>query len=155
MPLNGEVGALGGGSDYEGFLNFLGVPSMDMGFAQIEGGGYATYHSNYDSFAWMSRFGDPTFQHFAALAQVWRSTCRRFAGAGISGLSAWAFTTAREYLPSPLCSQTAIVLYVRVCGVVWCGVLSFAVVCCGAVCPVVSCRAMWCRAAWCRAMRAA
>lgn len=65
-----EVGPLGGGSDYTGFVNFLGIASLDMGFSQTPEHSYATYHSNFDSIAWMNRFGDPTYEHFVAAAQV-------------------------------------------------------------------------------------
>jgi N-acetylated-alpha-linked acidic dipeptidase len=47
----------GGGSDFAGFYNHLGIPIADWGF----GGPTGVYHSQYDDFAWMSRFGDSTF----------------------------------------------------------------------------------------------
>ena len=62
-----RIGALGSGSDYTPFLQHLGVPALDMGF----GGDYGVYHSAYDSFYWMSHFGDPTFQYHVAAAQIW------------------------------------------------------------------------------------
>jgi len=60
------LGALGSGSDFSAFLDHAGIPSVDLGFT----GPYGVYHSIYDDFDWMKRFGDPTFTYHVALAQV-------------------------------------------------------------------------------------
>jgi len=73
-----SIGALGSGSDYTPFLQHLGVPSADMGF----GGDYGVYHSAFDSFYWMSHFGDPTFQYHVAAAQIWGTVAMRLTDAG-------------------------------------------------------------------------
>jgi len=90
-----RIGALGSGSDYTPFLQHLGVPSIDMGFS----GDYGVYHSAYDSFHWMEKFGDPTFEYHAAMAQLWGTIALRLAMA--SGLpfdyTDYA-TQIREYL---------------------------------------------------------
>ena len=75
-----RIGALGSGSDFTPFLQHLGVPSVDMGF----GGDYGVYHSAYDSFYWMSHFGDPDFVYHVAAAQLWGTVAMRLADA--SGL---------------------------------------------------------------------
>ncbi|HEV8588631.1 MAG TPA: M28 family metallopeptidase [Pyrinomonadaceae bacterium] len=72
-----RIGPLGSGSDYTPFLQHLGIPSLDMSF----GGDYGVYHSAYDSFYWMSHFGDPTFQYHVAAAQIWGTVAMRLAGA--------------------------------------------------------------------------
>lgn len=68
MHESGEVGVLGSGSDYTAFLH-RGIASIDMG----AGGGPLDpvyhYHSNYDSYAWMERFGDPGFHTHKAIGQ--------------------------------------------------------------------------------------
>jgi len=76
-----RIGALGSGSDYTPFLQHLGIPSTDMGF----GGDYGVYHSAFDSFYWMSHFGDPTFGYHVAAAQLWGTVAMRLADA--DGLS--------------------------------------------------------------------
>ena len=90
-----RIGALGSGSDYTPFLQHLGVPSIDMGF----GGDYGVYHSAYDSFHWMEKFGDPTFEYHEAAAQLCGTIALRLAMA--SGLpfdyTDYA-TQIREYL---------------------------------------------------------
>ena len=72
-----RIGARGSGSDYTPFLQHLGIPSLDMGF----GGDYGVYHSAYDSFHWMTRFGDPTFAYHVAAAQLWGTVAMRLADA--------------------------------------------------------------------------
>src|SRR5207253_5583154 len=72
-----HISPLGSGSDYTPFLQHLGVPSTDMGF----GGDYGVYHSAFDSFYWMSHFGDPTFQYHVAAAQIWGTVAIRLADA--------------------------------------------------------------------------
>jgi N-acetylated-alpha-linked acidic dipeptidase len=72
-----RIGALGSGSDFTPFLQHLGIPSTDMGFA----GDYGVYHSAYDSFYWMSHFGDPTFAYHVAAAQLWGTIAMRLANA--------------------------------------------------------------------------
>jgi N-acetylated-alpha-linked acidic dipeptidase len=65
---NNEVplGTLGAGSDFCPFFDFAGIPSLDIGFS----GDYGVYHSLYDDFFWMKRFGDPDFTYHAALAKI-------------------------------------------------------------------------------------
>ncbi len=60
------LAALGAGSDFCPFFDHAGVPAMDVSFT----GSYGVYHSLYDDFYWMQRFGDPTFQYETALARV-------------------------------------------------------------------------------------
>lgn len=60
------LSALGSGSDYSAFLDHAGIPSIDVGFT----GPYGVYHSLYDDFDWMKRFGDPTFSYHVTLAQI-------------------------------------------------------------------------------------
>jgi N-acetylated-alpha-linked acidic dipeptidase len=70
-----RISALGSGSDYTPFLQHLGIASTDMGF----GGDYGVYHSAYDSFYWMTHFGDPDFAYHVAAAQLWGTMALRLA----------------------------------------------------------------------------
>jgi N-acetylated-alpha-linked acidic dipeptidase len=70
-----KIGALGGGSDFAPFLQHLGIATSDMGF----GGDYGVYHSAYDSFYWMSHFGDPDFVYHVAAARLWGTMAMRLA----------------------------------------------------------------------------
>jgi N-acetylated-alpha-linked acidic dipeptidase len=73
------MGDPGGGSDFAGFYNHLGIPIAEWGF----GGAGGVYHSQYDSYAWMTKFGDPGFQYHAAAARVGTAMLLRVANADI------------------------------------------------------------------------
>jgi len=73
------IGDLGGGSDFAGFYNVLGIPAFDLGF----GGRYGVYHSAYDSFNWMDRYGDPGYLSHAAAARMAAIAVTRLANAGL------------------------------------------------------------------------
>jgi N-acetylated-alpha-linked acidic dipeptidase len=70
---------LGSGSDYTVFLNFLGIPVVDLTFD----GPYGVYHSQYDDYFWMSRFGDPGFRYMTAMVEVWSRLALRLANAEV------------------------------------------------------------------------
>src|SRR5437764_1154826 len=72
-----NIGALGSGTGYTPVLRHLGVASTDMGF----GGDYSVYHSAFDSFYWMTHFGDPDFAYHVAAAQLWGTMAMRLADA--------------------------------------------------------------------------
>jgi N-acetylated-alpha-linked acidic dipeptidase len=73
------MGDPGGGSDFAGFYNHLGIPIAEWGF----GGPGGVYHSQYDSYAWMSKFGDPGFEYHAAAARVATAMMLRIANADV------------------------------------------------------------------------
>jgi N-acetylated-alpha-linked acidic dipeptidase len=74
-----QMGDPGGGSDFAGFYNHLGVPIADWGFSGPQG----VYHSAYDSYHWMSKFGDPTFEVHATTAKIGAAMLLRLANADI------------------------------------------------------------------------
>ena len=61
------LGGLGAGSDYVAFQDMAGTSSIDMTFT----GNSYPYHSCYDNFDWMDKFGDPGFQYHKTMAQIW------------------------------------------------------------------------------------
>jgi N-acetylated-alpha-linked acidic dipeptidase len=77
--LEPAMGDPGGGSDFAGFYNHLGIPIVDWGF----GGPQGVYHSAYDSYHWMSKFGDPTFEYHATNARIAVGALLRLANAEI------------------------------------------------------------------------
>ena len=77
--LEPQMGDPGGGSDFAGFYNHLGIPIADWGF----GGPQGVYHSAYDSYHWMSKFGDPDFEVHATAARIGAATLLRIANADI------------------------------------------------------------------------
>jgi N-acetylated-alpha-linked acidic dipeptidase len=82
-------GVLGGGSDFMVFLQHDGVPSLDM----IFDGPYGVYHSVYDDFDWMARFGDPGFRYHAAMSRVWGLLALRFANSDVLPLDYSLYAT--------------------------------------------------------------
>jgi N-acetylated-alpha-linked acidic dipeptidase len=78
-PLNYVGNELGSGSDYTVFLNFLGLPIVEMSF----NGPYGVYHSQYDNFHWVERFGDPGFRYMTTMSEVWGRMALRLANAEV------------------------------------------------------------------------
>ncbi len=74
-----RVGDLGGGSDYVGFYNHLGIPSANFGFR----GSGGVYHSAYDTHRWISEFGDPGFLAHAGAARLTATLAARLANADV------------------------------------------------------------------------
>lgn len=70
---------IGSGSDHTVFLNHLGVPVSDLSFT----GPYGVYHSMYDGFYWMNRFGDPGYRYHRLMVQLWGAMALRLANADI------------------------------------------------------------------------
>lgn len=58
---------LGAGSDYVAFQDMAGTSSLDFGF----GGAPFPYHSCYENYEWMSKFGDPDFRYHRMLGELW------------------------------------------------------------------------------------
>lgn len=77
--LEPQMGDPGGGSDFAGFYNHLGIPIADWGF----GGPTGVYHSAYDSYHWVSKFGDPNFEFHATNARIGAAALLRIANAEI------------------------------------------------------------------------
>jgi N-acetylated-alpha-linked acidic dipeptidase len=74
--------APGSGSDYTAFLDFLGVPILELGF-DGEGSSSGIYHSIYDDFYWYTHYSDTNFAYGRALAQVIGTTVLRLADAEV------------------------------------------------------------------------
>ena len=69
---------IGAGSDYSVFLNFVGIPIVDMRFE----GPYEVYHSTFDTHDWVSRV-DPGFLRHAQLTRIWALLATRLANADL------------------------------------------------------------------------
>src|SRR5580704_1552283 len=92
-----RIGALGSGSDYTAFLDFLGVASVNMGFGGEDQGGI--YHSVYDDFYWYTHFADTNFVYGRALAQTAGTAVMRLADSELLPYDFDNFTdTIRRYI---------------------------------------------------------
>jgi N-acetylated-alpha-linked acidic dipeptidase len=90
------MGDPGGGSDFAGFYNHLGVPIAEWGF----GGPGGVYHSQYDDFTWMSKFGDPTYAYHATAARIGAAMLLRLANADVLPYDYVEYArTMQRYLP--------------------------------------------------------
>jgi N-acetylated-alpha-linked acidic dipeptidase len=78
---NYSIGALGAGSDYVAFLDYLGIASMSEGFAGLTKSGI--YHSIYDSLYWYNHFSDSNFVDGRALSQYTSTALLRLSGAAV------------------------------------------------------------------------
>jgi N-acetylated-alpha-linked acidic dipeptidase len=93
--LEPAMGDPGGGSDFAPFYNHLGIPIAEWGF----GGAGGVYHSQYDDFNWMSKFGDPGFRYHATAARIAAGMVLRIANADVLPYDYVEFArTMRHYL---------------------------------------------------------
>jgi N-acetylated-alpha-linked acidic dipeptidase len=76
-----RLSALGAGSDYSGFLQHLGIPSLNIGFGGEGSGG--EYHSIYDSYDHFTRFKDPGFAYGILLSKTAGRLALRLANADV------------------------------------------------------------------------
>jgi N-acetylated-alpha-linked acidic dipeptidase len=97
------LGNLGGGSDFAGFYHHLGIPSGGIGFDGPDG----IYHSMYDSYDWMQRFGDPHYAAHRAGAQLVSVILARLANTDILPLDYAAFGSEMSALVVQLDSGLA------------------------------------------------
>ncbi|KAL9029571.1 MAG: hypothetical protein Q9196_002201 [Gyalolechia fulgens] len=68
---SGRIKTMGSGSDFTSFQDFAGIPSMDQKFGRAANSPVYHYHSNYDSFHWMEKFGDQEWQYHTTAAKIW------------------------------------------------------------------------------------
>jgi N-acetylated-alpha-linked acidic dipeptidase len=64
----GEIPPLGSGSDYASFYH-NGISAIDIGSDAGKKDPVYHYHGHYDSYAWMSKYGDPGFKLHTAMGQ--------------------------------------------------------------------------------------
>lgn len=76
-----RIGALGSGSDYSPFLQYLGIAALNLGFGGEGRGG--EYHTAFDSFDHYSTFKDPGFAYCATLARTCARLTTRLADADV------------------------------------------------------------------------
>lgn len=75
------IGALGSGSDYTAFLDYLGLASLNISYGGD--GDDGIYHSIYDSFDFYTRFKDTSFVFGVAEAQTTGTTMLRLSEAAV------------------------------------------------------------------------
>ena len=85
------IEALGDGSDFAPFIDYLAIPSLDLSFDGEDAG--SSYHSIYDDFYYYTHFVDTNFEYGQALAQTAGTAMIRMADAE---LLPYQFTAVAE-----------------------------------------------------------
>jgi len=92
-----RIGALGSGSDYTVFLDYLGIPSLNLGYGGEDEGGI--YHSIYDDIYWYTHFSDTDISYGRTLSQTAGTAVIRLADADLLPYDFVEFSsTVRRYL---------------------------------------------------------
>jgi len=76
-----RIGDLGSGTDFTGFLDHLGIATLDLGYGGEDQQGI--YHSIYDDFYWYTHFSDYDFVYGRALSQTVGTAVIRLADAEV------------------------------------------------------------------------
>jgi N-acetylated-alpha-linked acidic dipeptidase len=76
-----RINALGSGTDFTGFIDHLGIATLDMAYGGEDEQGI--YHSIYDDFYWYTHFSDTDFVYGRALAQTVGTSVMRLADAEV------------------------------------------------------------------------
>jgi N-acetylated-alpha-linked acidic dipeptidase len=76
-----RIGALGSGTDYTAFVDYLGIASLNLGYGGEDEQGI--YHSIYDDFYWYTHFSDTDFVYGRAMSQTGGTSVMRLADAQI------------------------------------------------------------------------
>lgn len=94
---NMKLGALGAGSDWSGFLQHLGIASINIGYGGESNGNQ--YHSIYDSYDHYTKYGDPGFQYGVTLSKTTGRVMMRLANAEVLPLDITSFhKTVNDYV---------------------------------------------------------
>jgi len=93
---DGHISTMGSGSDFTAFQDFAGIPSINLEFGQAKNGPVYHYHSNYDSFTWMDKYGDPGFKYHEAIAKIIALLAAKLAEEPIVGFNATDYATGLE-----------------------------------------------------------
>ena len=96
---SGHIRTMGSGSDFTAFQDFAGIPCVDMSFAPHAEDPIYHYHSNYDSFDWMERYGDPGWHYHVTIAKIWALFAARLVETPVIRFNVTDYSTAlKRYL---------------------------------------------------------
>ncbi|PWW78581.1 Zn-dependent exopeptidase [Tuber magnatum] len=103
----GEAGVPGAGSDHGVFIHTSGIAVIDFGFENGPKDPVYHYHSNYDSYTWMTTWGDPYFTYHSTMAQIAGKTVLRISENVLLPYNATTFSIALQSMLSDLKSEIA------------------------------------------------
>lgn len=107
-----SVQKMGTGSDYTVFFDHFGIPSIDIVFNR-QGKAVYPYHSNYDSYYWLDKFGDVGFKKHLAMARLWGALVVRLAGSELIPFKVVDYSAALKFHIEALSKITEGVLDLR------------------------------------------
>ena len=81
-----DLKPLGSGADFVPFQDHLGVPTLAIEFIGDNGYGYGTYHTNYDSRAYVEKIADPGFEQGVVMARVLGTMALRMSEATVAAV---------------------------------------------------------------------
>ena len=94
---NLKLEALGAGSDWSGFLQHIGIASLNIGYGGESNGGQ--YHSIYDSYDHFTKYMDPGFQYGITLSKTTGRVMMRLANADVLPIDFTSFQkTVNDYV---------------------------------------------------------
>ncbi|KAK3048007.1 hypothetical protein LTS18_013031 [Coniosporium uncinatum] len=91
---NLRINTIGSGSDFTAFQDFAGIPCVDMTFKNGRDSPVYHYHSNYDSFSWMEKYGDPGIKYHVTMARLFSLLAARIAEREVIQFSAGHYAEA-------------------------------------------------------------
>lgn len=83
VPWNQQWKSLGSGADFVPFQDHLAVPSLSIEFIGANGYGFGTYHSNFDSRAYVEQVADPGFTQGVEMSRVLGALALRLSHAAV------------------------------------------------------------------------
>ncbi|KAF2237272.1 Zn-dependent exopeptidase [Viridothelium virens] len=98
-PMNSStprIRTMGSGSDFTAFQDHAGIPCVDLGFSANSESAVYHYHSNYDSFYWMDKYGDPGWHYHVTAAKIWGLLAVKLAEEPLISFSAEDYATGLD-----------------------------------------------------------
>ena len=97
-PPKPKVGNLGSGSDYAPFHQYIGVPAADFRYIGYNNTPvfYPVYHTQHDTFEWLTKFIDPDFKYHKASTQFYGQLLLAFADMPLLKMNAMLYAEALE-----------------------------------------------------------
>ena len=97
-PPKPNVGNLGSGSDFAAFYQYIGVPAADFRYTGYNNTFvfYPVYHTQHDTFEWLTKFIDPDFQYHKAAAQLCGGLLLMFADMPLLPMSVMLYADALD-----------------------------------------------------------
>lgn len=100
----GAIGTPGGGDA----IIFLGLPcisTVDFSFSQGIGDSAFPYHTGFDSFEWMSQYGDPGWNHHITSAKIWSIMAAYLTESAVLNTSVDDYASALQKWTNELCTS--------------------------------------------------